>query len=56
MDAGRGVSHTEVSRGWLGEGQQGWEGWGGIMRGGISDISDGGMKAAKHLARYVPMQ
>ena len=45
--------HTlqSVGRG-LGEGQQSW---GGIMRGEIPDIGDGGMKAANYLAMYVTM-
>ena len=33
-----------------------WGRWGGIMRGEIPDIGDGGMKAANHIAMYVPMQ
>ena len=34
----------------------GWGGWGGITRREILDIGDGEMKAANHLAMYVPMQ
>ena len=34
----------------------GTAGWGGIMRRDIPDIGDGGMKAANHLAVYVPVQ
>ena len=30
--------------------------WGGITRGEMSDIDDGGMEAANHLAMYLPMQ
>ena len=32
-----------------GEGLQGGRGWGGIMRGEMSGIGDGGMVAANHL-------
>ena len=55
MDTGRGVLHTVVSWGVLGEGQQGVGRWGGIMTGEIPDIGDGRMKAANHLTMYIPM-
>ena len=42
--------------GGLGKGQWGWGWQGGIIRGEIPDIGDGGMKAANHLAMYAPMQ
>ena len=54
MDTGRGVSHTEVCWGGLGEGQWGIGSWGGITWGEMPDIGDGdgGSKAHCHVCTY----
>ena len=58
METGRGVSHTEVFLGELGEGQREVGSWGRITWGEMPDIGDGErrMEAANHIAMYVPMQ
>ena len=54
MDTGRGASHTGVSGGNLGEGQQGVGSWGGITWGEMPDIGDGdgGSKPHCHVCTY----
>ena len=49
MDTGKGVLHTGVCCGGLGEGQQDVRSWGGITWGEMPDTGDGVMEVANHI-------
>ena len=55
MDTGRCTSHIRVCGGYLGEGQQEVESWGGVTWGEMPDTGDG-EEGRNHTAMCVPMQ